>query len=107
MSQSATINRFILFVLLFVCPATVSAIPLHQYQENLKNAITNLEILQNLAESETYDFEQQRGDKIAFVRTILPAQQTVDFEGETCDVDNSWLHKSLDELEKTVEPSEK
>jgi hypothetical protein len=108
--MSATIHRSILaavFVFLFMCPAAVSAIPINQYQENLENAIANLDVLQNLAESETYDFEQQRSDKIAFVRTILPVKQTVEFEGETCEVDNSWLHKNLDELEKTVEPSEK
>jgi len=31
----------------------------------------------------------------------------VEFEGDSCSVDNSWLHASLDEVEKTVDPSPK
>ena len=110
MSQSATIQRSVLaavFVFLFVCPATVAAIPINQYQENLTRSIATLETLQDLADDETYDFEHQRAETIAFVRTTLPKQQTVEFEGEACNVDNSWLHNNLDELEKTTEPSEK
>ena len=110
MSQSSTIQRSVLaalFVFLFVCPATVSAIPISQYQENLTHAIATLETLQYLADDETYDFEHQRAASIESVRATLPKQQTVEFEGEACNVDNSWLHESLDELEKTTEPSEK
>ena len=110
MSQSSTIHFFALaalFVFLFVCPATVAAIPINQYQENLTRAIATLETLQDLADNESYDYEQQRTVMLEFVRTTLPKQQTVEFEGEVCNVDNSWLHQGFDEIEKTTEPSEK
>ncbi len=37
----------------------------------------------------------------------MPKQQTVEFEGEVCNVDNSWLHKDLDELVQADDPTEK
>lgn len=106
MSQSSTI-RCLVLAALFLCPATVAAIPINQYQDNLQKSIATLETLEDLAHEESYEFEKQRPVAIEFVRTTLPKQQTVELDGETCDIDNSWLHQNLDELEKSVEPSEK
>src|SRR5689334_11331146 len=95
----------VLFVFLF--PLTVVAMPISQYQQNLKQAIAALETLNQSVISEDINSDNQLTDSIKIVRTILPKHDVVEFEGETCEVDNSWLHKDLDELEQTAQPSEK
>ena len=92
----------VLFVLLFLTPATAPAIPLGQYQQNLNDAIAALERLTSAGRDDT-----RLPESIEFVRTTLPKQQTVESEGETCNVDNSWLHDDLDELAQAEDPAEK
>lgn len=101
MSQSSTTHHLaavfgVLFLFLFF-PTTVAAIPISQYHQNLQSAIASLDSLDETGD----DFDSQLAKSIEFVRTTLPRQQTVEFEGQTCNVDNSWLHKYLDELEQT------
>ena len=90
-------------LLLFLIPVSVAAIPLSQYQQNLKNGAV---VLQNLIDSGD-DFDARRTEFFELVRTTLPKHQTVEFEGETYDVDNSWLHTQLDELETDSSAKEK
>jgi len=110
MSQfSTTHQRYSLaavFLCLLVFPTTVAAIPIEQYQQNLTRAIATLETLDELVDDESYEFEHRRADSVETVRTALPKHQSVEFEGEVCNVDNSWLHEDLDELEKTADPSD-
>ena len=106
---STTHHRYSLaaaFLFLFVFPTTVAAIPIEQYQQNLTRAIATLETLNEFVDDESYEFEHRRADSVEAVRTSLPKQQAVEFEGDVCNVDNSWLHKALDELEKTADPSD-
>jgi len=96
-----------LFVLLFLFPVTVAAIPLSDYQNNLKRAMTMLEGLNEPAENESDDDYQNRLKfSLERIRSLLPEHQTVEFEGEV-KVDNSWLHKDLIELENETERSDK
>jgi uncharacterized protein DUF4129 len=98
----------VLFVFLFLLPATVAAIPISQYQNNLKRAITMLEGLNETGENESeYEFYNRRKMSIDVIRTSLPEHETVEFEGEACKVDNTWLHKELDELENETQESDK
>lgn len=90
----------VLFIFLF--PATVAAIPLSQYQFNLKYSIASLERLYQVD-----DFDSEFAEALNTVRISLPKQQTVEFEKEVCNVDNTWLHKDLDELEQAEDPTEK
>ena len=106
MSQFSTKNSLAALVALlfiFLTPATVAAIPLSQYQQNLNDAIATLERFS----SSGHDFDARLTESIEEVRTTLPKQQTVEFEGESCNVDNSWLHKDLDELSQAETPNEK
>lgn len=81
-------------LLLFLFPATITADPISQYQANLKSAIATLGHL-----SESGDgFDTELPGAVDSVREKLPKHQTVEFEGEVYNVDNSWLHKDLDEL---------
>ena len=95
---STTLHRYSLAavfgaLLLFVFPTTVAAIPLSDYQSNLKYAIATLEELSKAGDN----FDSQSG-AVESVRSSLPKHQTVEFEGEVYNVDNSWLHKDLDDL---------
>jgi hypothetical protein len=91
----------VLFVFLFLFPTNVAAIPISQYQENLKSSIATLERFYGAGH------DDRLKESIQTVRTTLPKQQTVEFEGEAYEVDNSWLHEKLDELEHLDDPSEK
>lgn len=79
---------------LFLFPTTAAAIPITDYHFNLKYAISTLGELRPSG----HDFDGELPTAIESVRTRLPKHQTVEFEGEVYNVDNSWLHKELDEL---------
>jgi len=92
----------VLAALLFVFPASVLAIPISEYQQNLKNAITALDTLTQSDEDESSEGYERRFDQtIEGVRHALPEQQTVESEAETYNVDNRWLHKDLDKLKES------
>ncbi|HEX7332861.1 MAG TPA: DUF4129 domain-containing protein [Pyrinomonadaceae bacterium] len=87
--------------LLFVTPANVTAIPLADYQRNLKQAINALEKATEIDVEQGWieaDFEKQMLETMELLRTTLPEHQTVEADGEVYNLDNAWLHKSLDEL---------
>jgi len=102
MSQfSTTHHRYCLtalfgVLLVFLLPTNVAAIPLSEYRQNLQNASATL---QELIDSE-HNSEDRVKESIASVRTTLPKRQTVEFEGDTYEVDNTWLHEELGEVEK-------
>ena len=93
----------VLVALLFVCPANVAAIPLADYQRNLKHAINLLEKATEVEVDTDWveaDFEKRMLETIEFVRVTLPEHQTVEVDGEVCNINNAWLHESLNELKK-------
>ena len=89
----------VITILLFVCPALVSAIPISEYQRHIKNALGSLEALSEVDEEELPDdWETQVDEAIEGIRNTFPPNQTVESDGETYNVDNRWLHQALDEL---------
>ena len=88
---------------LFLYPATVAAIPIADYHFNIKYAISTLGELRPSG----HDFDSELPAAVESVRTRLPKHEAVEFEGEVYNVDNSWLHKSLDDLEKADNRSER
>src|SRR5215208_6655570 len=101
--------RFLLFfAVLFLFPANVTAIPIADYQHNLKQAITALDTLRQSDEEEDPNaYETRINQTIEAVRGVLPQSQTVESDGEVCNVDNSWLHKALEELNQAADRLEK
>jgi uncharacterized protein DUF4129 len=91
----------VLFLLLF--PATVAAIPITDYHSNIKYAIATLWQLSQSGDT----FDDELPTAVESVRTKLPSRQTIEVEGEVYNVDNSWLHKDLDELQKADNRSER
>jgi len=91
----------VLAALLFLYPMHVSAIPIVDYRQNLQRAITALDTLAQTDEDESEtDVANRLTQTIKGVRAVLPEHQTIESESETCEVDNSWLHESLSEVEK-------
>jgi Domain of unknown function (DUF4129) len=94
-----------LIIVLFFCPASVSALPIAEYQKNLQQAITALDTLNQSDEDEsTTDFENRFNQTIEAVRAALPEHQTIESGTEVYNVDNSWLHKELNELNQASNP---
>jgi Domain of unknown function (DUF4129) len=107
MSQDSTTRRrhslvfLAMAAFLFFCPARTAALPIGGYQQNLQRAITALDTLAQVDEDESEsDVERRLAQTIAGVRAVLPEHQTVEADYDSYDVDNSWLHKTFDELAK-------
>jgi hypothetical protein len=89
----------VLATLLFIFPPSVVAIPIADYHQNLKRAITALDTLNQSDEAESSsDYESRFQHTIESVRTALPEHQTVESPEGTCEIDNSWLHKELKDV---------
>ena len=89
----------VIMVALFVLPATVSAISLTDYQRKLQQAITALDTLLQVDEHETEaDFQKRLLQTIDDVRVTLPEHFTVEENGDVYEVDNSSLHKTLEDI---------
>src|SRR5690349_575776 len=80
--------------------AQVSAIPLGEYHKNLQKAINALDTLAQVDEEETTESYQHRLiDTSNSVRHVVPEKESIEYDGTSYPVDNSWLHKKLDEFE--------
>ena len=91
----------VLVVFLFVCPANVAAIPIAEYHQRLKQAIDELvEVVEINKDYDAADFENRMLETIEVIRVTLPEHLTVEVDGEVCNVDNTSLHKSLEDLKK-------
>ena len=91
----------VLVAFLFVCPANAAAIPIAEYQQRLKQAINELvKVVEVNKDFDETDFENRMLETIELVRDTLPEHLTVEVDGEVCNVDNSSLHRSLEDLKK-------
>jgi hypothetical protein len=91
----------VLAAFLFVCPASAAAIPITEYQQRLKQAIDELvKVVEVSKDFDEADFERRMLETVESVRNTLPEHLTVEVDGEVCNVDNSSLHKSLEDLKK-------
>ena len=99
----ATATHVLLIAVLLLVPAVANAAAISEadYQKNLQQAVGALETLHVIDEAETpYYYQNQFADTLTKVREALPEQQQVESSNEVCNVDNSWVHESLKELEK-------
>jgi len=84
---------------LFLFPATVFAMRLNEYQHKLEQAITALDTVAQVDEHETEtDFNKRLVQTIDAVRAALPEHLTVEEDGDVYQVDNSAIHKALEDL---------
>jgi hypothetical protein len=86
--------------LVLLCVSAQAAISPVEYQKQLKDSITALDTLAQIDENESSSaYEQRLTQTIAAIKTVLPEKESVESEGSSYDVDNSWLHGSLREFE--------
>jgi hypothetical protein len=85
-------------VLLLLAQNT-SAVSLSDYHKRVHQAVTALDSLSQSDETESAaDYETRDVHTVAGVRTLLPQTESVDWNGTTFGVDNSWLHEELDKF---------
>ena len=96
------ISALVIVAHLFVGAITAVAIPLTQYQRDLKDAISGLDALDVIwDEADPHDLQTPVLSLTASIKASLPQHQTVEAGSDVYTVDNSWLHTALDELIKT------
>ncbi|MDQ6652269.1 MAG: DUF4129 domain-containing protein [Acidobacteriota bacterium] len=82
------------FVIL-AAPA-VQAIPINQYHKEIRQAVTALDTLAQPDETEDAAAYVARSvETINVVRSLLPQTESVEWNGSSFNVDNSWLHQEL------------
>lgn len=91
-------RRFVLAAnLLILAPYGVNAIPVNEYRAHIQRATTALDSLAQSDETEDASaYKARAAETIAGVRTMLSPTQSVEWNGESFSVDNSWLSQELD-----------
>jgi uncharacterized protein DUF4129 len=91
-------RRFLLAAgLLILAPFVANAIPVNEYRAQIQRAITALDSLAQSDETEDASaYKTRAAETISGVRTLLPPTQSVEWNGASFSVDNSWLHQDLD-----------
>lgn len=88
--------------LLIVAGANITmAIPLAGYRERIRRAVTAMESLTLLDEDEDYQaYDARQASTLRSLRQAIPPSETVEWNGTTIRVDNSWLDEALKDYEK-------
>lgn len=89
-------------VILLMCLGNAGAATLAEYRHRISEGLVAIQQLQLTNTNGDSLREQSRRTTVARLRALLPARETVLFEGKTITVDNSWLHEGLDEYEKRL-----
>src|SRR5882672_6043054 len=96
-------RRFLFAVCLLLLSAHAApAIPVSDYQRHLQQAVTALDGLAQADETKNASaYDIRRTETLVSLRTLLPENETVEWNGTRFNVDNSWLHQELDKYSKT------
>ncbi|MDQ2937576.1 MAG: DUF4129 domain-containing protein [Acidobacteriota bacterium] len=82
--------------LILATPAA-QAIPISQYHSEIQRAVTALDTLAQRDETEdAATYETRSNETVNVVRNLLPQAESVEWNGSSINVDNSWLHQELD-----------
>ena len=83
-------------VLLLASPAHATSVS--EYQKHLSQAITALDSLAQLDESESASsYEARSSETISSLRQLLPVNETIESRTGPLTADNSWLQQELDQ----------
>lgn len=99
-SMRAARFSFALFLVLLATGSTL-AMPLDEYRTRIQQSVTTLYELWDEEESETVE-QYARRAHTAFekVRRLVPADETIEWEGGRVRVNNSWLGEELNNYER-------
>jgi hypothetical protein len=84
---------------------TAHAIPITEYQKQIRQALTALETL--TAKDETEDvaaYDRRSLETISGLRNLIPQTQTIEWSGVSFKVDNAWLHQDLNQYVSVAQP---
>ncbi|HEV7746097.1 MAG TPA: DUF4129 domain-containing protein [Pyrinomonadaceae bacterium] len=85
-----------LFVILLLAGAA-QATPLNEYHQHVRQSVTALEALGQSGENETtYAYSARDADTVRQVRGLMPPSETIEVDGASVGIDNTWLHQDLD-----------
>jgi uncharacterized protein DUF4129 len=89
-------------LLLLLCAQVSGATPFDDYHRHLQQAISALETLAQADEDENEPDRTARVNQtLSSLRMLLPAMESVEWDGTSFKVDNSWLHQDLGRYERT------
>ena len=96
-----TIHWWLALLLLLLGAGSTAAMPLDEYRTRVKEALSELFELWDSEETET-SAEYAARVRITFdkVRKLVPAEETVEWEGGRVKVNNAWLGEEFDKYEK-------
>ena len=96
------VARMVSAYLLIVVSASIAmAIPLAEYRERVRRAVTAMESLTLLDEDEDYEaYDARQASTLRSVRQAIRPNETVQWDGNTIQVDNAWLDEALKDYEK-------
>jgi Domain of unknown function (DUF4129) len=85
--------------LVLLTSATALAVPLNNYHQRIKQAVTALNTLSQPDESEPHtNFTLREVATVQAVRNLLPQTESVEVDGSLITVDNAWLHQEFDKF---------
>ena len=87
---------FIVNLILFLATAA-HAIPVSEYHQHIRQAVTALDTLAQADETESVTaYAARDAETVRRVRNLLPPAEPVEGKEASINVDNSWLHQELD-----------
>jgi hypothetical protein len=102
LTRAATLSRcdlrvFFTGLVLLLSAQAIWANQFSDYHRRVHQAVTALDTLAQADENESVaSFMARDSQTVASVRTLLPPEETVDLNGTSFSVENSWLHQELD-----------
>jgi hypothetical protein len=97
LSRRSALRFLFAATVLLLLAQVVSAIPVSDYHRRIRQVVTALDSLAQSDETESVaTYETRDVQTVASVRTLLPQTESVDWNGTSFSVDNSWLHQELD-----------
>ena len=94
--------------LLLLLASSLRASTLDDYDARLVRAITLVEAFQSAYKQSGHSRGEPTASlNVEFVRQQLPAKETINFQGQSVAVDNSWLEYELDEFEKSTKATDR
>jgi hypothetical protein len=95
--------------LLLIVPCALRAEPLADYAMRVQRSITLIEEMRTAYEDESGHVrpEQVYAGNLALVRQLLPAKETVNLNGQTVAVDNTWVYDDLNDFEKSTKANDR
>ena len=87
--------------LVFVCAESALAVPLYDYHERVRRAITLIGTIETSLQDEKRARERStETSPLEEVRKVLAAEETVEWNGGILHVDNNWFAEALDNYER-------